>query len=202
MDFKGAQKYILARLKNELTPVYCYHSIGHTLDVLHASHLLAKLEKLSGNQKILLETAALYHDSGILNQYREHESFSVSIARETLPRFGYSQFEINEIAGLIMITKLPQKAVSLTEKILCDADLDYLGRDDFFIHSFELQLEWKNLGIRQTGLREWLELQVDFLESHQYFTSSANTLRKEKKERHLNQIKKIVALTGPYSTKT
>jgi len=198
MDFKGAKKYILTRLKNELTPVFCYHSIGHTLDVLQASHLLSDLEKLNGQQKILLETAALFHDSGILTQYRDHEAISVSIARETLPGFGYSQADIEEIAGLIMITKLPQKAISLPEKILCDADLDYLGRDDFFIHSFELQLEWRNLGIRLTNFQEWLEIQVDFLEGHQFFTSSANSLRKEKKSDHLNQIKKILTSAGAY----
>ncbi|MCK9424270.1 MAG: HD domain-containing protein [Bacteroidales bacterium] len=192
MDFKGAKDYILTRLQNELTPSLCYHSIEHTKDVLEASHHFATLEKLNEHSQALLATAALYHDSGIIVQYRDHEAVSVSLAREILPQFGYLHEEIEEVADLIMMTRLPQQAISLPEQILCDADLDYLGRDDFFIHSFQLQLEWKNAGILETNLEEWLELQVKFLSEHRYFTHSANSLRKEKKLYNLDQIRRIL----------
>jgi len=89
---------------------------------------------------------------------------------------------------LIMVTRLPQKASTIAEQILCDADLDYLGREDFFIHSFELQYEWNVLGIRKTNLSEWLGIQIKFLSDHTYFTKSANDLRNQKKSTNLHEI--------------
>ncbi|MCK9203439.1 MAG: HD domain-containing protein [Bacteroidales bacterium] len=196
MDFKGARKYILNRLQNELTPALCYHTVEHTMDVLEACRRLAGIEQVNGPMGVWLKTAALFHDSGILFQYKDHESFSVSLAQEILPQFGYLSEEIEEVTRLILVTRLPQQAVSLPEQILCDADLDYLGRDDFFIHSFQLQLEWKNLGILDTTLHEWLKIQQEFLQGHRYFTLSANNLRQKKKMETLDQIRKTIESPG------
>ena len=192
MDFTGAHDYIMHRLKNELAKEFSYHSVDHTLDVLDACRRFAQLENVNGNLLRLLETAALFHDAGILIRYKDHENSSVSIARETLPKFGYLPDETETIAGLILVTRLPQQAATLAEQILCDADLDYLGRDDFFIHSFQLQLEWKNLGILESTLEEWFKIQVKFLGDHRYYTASANLLRNEKKLRTLRQITEMM----------
>ena len=40
--------------------------------------------------------------------------------------------EIERICDMIMVTKYPHQPKNITEQIICDADLDYLGRDDFF----------------------------------------------------------------------
>lgn len=192
MDFTGAHDYIVHRLKNELAKEFSYHSVDHTLDVLDACRRLARLEKVNGDLLPLLETAALFHDAGILIRYKDHENSSVAIAREILPQYGYLPDETETIAGLIQVTRLPQQATTLAEQILCDADLDYLGRDDFFIHSFQLQLEWKNLGILESTLEEWFKIQVKFLGEHRYYTASAKLLRNERKLKTLGQITEMV----------
>ncbi|MCK9220301.1 MAG: HD domain-containing protein [Bacteroidales bacterium] len=187
MDFPGAKEYILHRL-HELNPLLYYHSIFHTLDVYEASSRLAKMEGITGSKLVLIQTAALFHDSGILRQYIDHERVSASLAHETLPKFGYTKNDVDEVSGLIIQTKLPQQATTLPAQILCDADLDYLGREDFFIHSFQLQLEWKLFDVKTTNLKEWLVIQSKFLTSHQYFTKSANQLRNKMKAEHLAEI--------------
>jgi predicted metal-dependent HD superfamily phosphohydrolase len=197
MDFIGAHDYIVNRLKNELAKEFSYHSVDHTLDVLDACRRLARLENVNGNLLPLLETAALFHDAGILVRYKDHETSSVALAKDILPQFGYHPEEIDTIAGMILVTRLPQQATTLAEQILCDADLDYLGRDDFFIHSFQLQLEWKNLGILESTLEEWFKIQVKFLGDHRYYTTSANLLRNEKKDKTLGQITAMVKHQNP-----
>jgi len=189
MDFSVASGYIIHRLQRELNPALSYHCVEHTIDVLDATRRLADSEKIGPHDQALLETAALFHDAGMIIQYKDHESVSVDLAREFLPGFGYSTSEVEEIASLIMVTKLPQRPYNHVEQIICDADLDYLGRDDFFINSFKLRLEWQTNGIINTSLPEWFDIQIQFLQEHRYFTNSAILLRNEKKHNHLEAIK-------------
>ena len=189
MDFTGARDYILERLRKELSPSLTYHTVEHTLDMHSATIRLLQAEDIKDEYLCkLIETAALYHDAGMLISYKDHETQSVIIAGKILPGFGYSTNDVDEIAGLILVTKLPQKPKTLPEQILCDADLDSLGREDFFLESFELQLEWKLNGIRVTTLEEWLQFEVKFFTDHEYFTRSARELRQEKKKRNLSEI--------------
>ncbi len=95
---------------------------------------------------------------------------------------------------MIITTKLPQSANTLLEKIICDADLDYLGRPDFFMISLRLKYEWDVLGIKPTTLKEWFKIQIDFLTSHKYFTDSARALRQKMKDEHVKQVKDICSL--------
>ena len=109
-----------------------------------------------------------------------------------LPRFGFPEEEIRKIRKLIRCTRLPQEAESRLDQILCDADLYYLGQDEFFVNSFKLKLEWKLFGVRDYTLREWLELQQKFLSSHRYFTATARSEREQGKKRHLTEITELL----------
>ena len=193
MDFDDARDYILDRLRNELSPSLTYHTVEHTLDMHRSALRLMDMEQFNDkHERLLIETAAIYHDAGMLVSYKDHETQSVLIAGEVLPGFGYSQDEIDDIAGLILVTRLPQKPNSLPEKILCDADLDSLGRDDFFIESFQLHLEWKLNGIADYTLEEWLRFESKFFNDHEYFTHSGRQLRQKQKQKNLQEITDIL----------
>jgi len=192
MDFNAASEYIIDRLRRELNPSLSYHCVEHTIDVIEATRRLAGMEKIEPAAKILLQTASSFHDCGMLIQYKDHESASIDLACQVLPGFGYTNSDIDEVARLIMVTRLPQHPYDHLEQIICDADLDYLGRDDFFINSFRLKLEWEVNGIRNTTLKGWFNIQMKFLTEHQYFTPSAILLRNEKKLRHLQEIKQLI----------
>jgi uncharacterized protein len=188
MNYEGAKNYILKKLERELDPRLTYHSIDHTLDVLESAIRLGELEKISDDDILLLKTACLYHDSGMLVTYRGHEEASIELCSQTLPEFGYTQDETETICRMIRTTKLPQNADEKLDKILCDADLDYLGRDDFFMIAHRLKYEWDILGINKTTLQEWYKIQKEFLTAHKYFTESAIKLRQETKIENLRQV--------------
>ena len=192
IDFEGARNFIVQKLTNELRPELQYHNIEHTLDVLNSVDRLAILENENGHNLLLLKTAALFHDSGMLIQYEDHEEASAIITRQYLPGFGYSEHDIQVINKMILTTKLPQSASTKLEKILCDADLDYLGRDDFYMIAHRLQYEWKKMKVFNTTLCEWYRLQMNFLTNHYYYTHSAISLRQEKKNIHLAEIKELI----------
>ena len=81
-----------------------------------------------------------------------------------------------------------QRPEDLLSEMLCDADLDYLGTDNFYVNAFKLYREWSELG-NVMNLKQWFELQIKFLSNHQYFTKTAIKLREKQKKHHLEQIK-------------
>jgi uncharacterized protein len=184
MDQRAAETYILGRLRDGLPPDRSYHSLEHTLDVYRTTITIAAAEGVGGDDLDLLKTAALFHDSGFLIQDEEHEQGSCMIVREALPDFGYTTGQIDRICVMIMATKIPQDPSDELSRILCDADLDYLGRPDFFRIGATLFSEFKHYGVLSTE-REWNELQVRFLEKHHYFTRRSKLVREPVKRKHL-----------------
>lgn len=191
MEFLKAKTYIYKRLKKELPKYLSYHSITHIKDVYDSVKRIAKAEGVKGENLKLLLIAALYHDSGFMIQSKNHEKISSDIASETLPKFGFSDEQIKKISGMIMATRVPQKPKNHLEEIICDADLDYLGRDDFFEIGDRLFQELQVYGIINTE-KEWDLLQIKFLEQHNYFTKTAITSRKPGKDIYLASLKEKV----------
>ena len=188
MELDRACAYILNKLANELPDNLCYHNVEHTKDVYSVAMELAKQENIADHEKKLLLTAACFHDTGFLERTTGHENVSCRIANEVLPDFGYKPDEIERICAIIMATKMPQQPKNNTEEILSDADLDYLGRDDFQLISDKLFSELSFLGA-VTTYHDWNKIQVTFMENHHYFTKTSRMLRGAKKEENLKRIK-------------
>lgn len=109
------------------------------------------------------------------------------MAREQLPGFEVTGSMIENICAIIMATKIPQSPKNLLQQIICDADLDYLGRKDFFTISENLckeVLEYKIVGSK----KEWEERQVYFLQTHTYFTQSSQKKRTLGMVNHLQKL--------------
>jgi len=191
MQLKEVKKMILAKQKKELPKHLSYHSIDHIKDVYNSSKQIGKAENISSEDMTLLLTAALFHDSGFIKSSKEHEELSCKIARQYLPQYNYTPIQIDKICGLIMATKLPQTPLNLLEEIICDADLDYLGRDDFFTIGDRLFTELSMYGIINNE-NDWNKLQISFLEKHHYFTKTAILLRQSKKDEHLHLLKQKI----------
>ena len=184
MDPKAAKAYILSRLRNELPAARTYHSLEHTLDVYASAIGIAEQEGVTGEELVLLKVAALYHDSGFTVQDHEHERAGCVIAQEKLPGFGFSAQQTEQVCAMIMATKVPQDPMDKLSRILCDADLDYLGRNDFKRIGDTLFMELRTYGALRTE-REWNEMQVRFLERHHYFTETNKKLREPQKQVHM-----------------
>lgn len=188
MRLDRAKQYILERLHSDLPDHLYYHGVHHVLDVLKATLTLAEGEQIQeADALVLLQTAALYHDSGFIYTYKEHERRSCEIVRTVLPAFEYNDAQIDQLCGMIMATKIPQSPQNHLEKILCDADLDYLGRADFVPIAQSLFEELYGLGMINDK-NSWKELQVSFLREHRYWTYTARQSRDQTKQQHLESL--------------
>lgn len=181
--------YIINRMRAELPGNLQYHALLHTLDVIKSAKYIGEAESVTGDDLLLLLTAAAYHDCGFIDTYAGHEEASCKIASETLPRFGYNEDQINQVLAMIRSTKVPQQATSHLAMVLCDADLDYLGRDSYDVISKtlldELVMTGKNIDDKQ-----WLNIQIKFLEDHQYWTNYSKENRAPQKADVLARLKR------------
>ncbi len=193
MNYRAAEEYILHRLRTELSDRLLYHGLEHTLDVLQAAEALCISEGVGGRELVLVKTAALFHDAGFVRDcHAGHEREGCLIVQEALPHFGYTSADIEAICGMIMATRIPQSPTNLLEEILCDADLDYLGRNDFYRIGRNLYEELTAYGLLH-GEEAWNRLQVNFLSAHHYHTRTNIALREPVKQRHLEELRQLVA---------
>ncbi|WP_439882756.1 HD domain-containing protein [Pontibacter sp. MBLB2868] len=193
IQFAPIQQHMVLQLQNKLPENLTYHCVAHTLDVLEQVQKIATEEGIyNADDLLLLKVAALYHDSGFIYTYQNHEAKSCDIAKKELPKYGFSQAQIETVCHMIMATRVPQEPHNHLEQILCDADLDYLGREDFekiaqtlfkeLVHHKKLERE-----------DEWNALQIKFLDKHSYFTCYSKQNREHVKQAHLNWLKATVS---------
>lgn len=189
MNLPAAEAFILQKLHSKLSKDLYYHGPHHALDVAESAIRLARAEGISDEESLtLLRTAAFFHDAGFITVYKGHEAEGCRMAREYLPQFGYNSEQINRICGMIEATKIPQSPRNLLEEIICDADLDYLGRDDFepIADSLYRELKARNMVVDQQA---WDAKQIQFLENHHYRTATALATRQTTKLIHLQRLK-------------
>jgi adenylate cyclase len=190
-QFTDLQETILDKLEKELPGHLFYHNFKHTIDVINQAELIGYGEGVDDESILLLKTAALFHDAGHIAGYDEHEYNGTKLARKYLPKYKYSEKQIEKISELIMATKLPPNPKNLLESIMCDSDLDYLGRSDFIPVSNTLFKELKEQN-KIGSLNDWNKLQVKFLSNHQFFTKTALSLREVNKQMQIERIKKLI----------
>jgi len=191
IQFTDIQEIILDKLEKELPSYLYYHNVKHTVDVVTEVELIGWAEGCSDEEILLLKTAGLFHDVGFTVSYDEHEYNGLLIAKEMLPSYGYNQDQIERICGIIMSTKLPPKPNGLLEEIICDSDLDYLGRSDFIPVSNSLFDELKSQN-KINSLNDWNRMQVKFISGHQYFTATARSLREVNKQSQIERISSLI----------
>ncbi|MBS1573884.1 MAG: HD domain-containing protein [Bacteroidetes bacterium] len=185
--FSEIKDAVLDRLKG-LDDHLTYHNVNHTLDVLAQSIRIAGAEKLNSDEDVfLLKVAALYHDTGFLKAYRGHEKMSCEIFLEDADRFGFSQSQKELVQGMIMATQVPQKPVGILQEIICDADLDYLAREDFYQSSDNLRKEFLHYHIVEDN-DQWEDLQLKFFENHRYHTSTSKKQREPARQKHFAEL--------------
>lgn len=194
INYRNAEKYIIRRLSRDLPKGLHYHGIHHTMDVCEAVERIALWEGLKGEELYLLKTAALFHDAGFIHSYESNEPIGAEMAKEMLPNFGYTKDQIEQVIELIEATKIPQKPKNKLEEIICDADLDYLGRNDFYLIAETLRKELVEFNKIPDNDKFWYEMNVKFLSSHQYFTESAKQRRGDEKKKRLEEIKREIEL--------
>ncbi len=189
IKYKNIYGSIFKRLEDNLDENLKYHNLEHTHLVLGRAREIAEIEGVSEREFILIEIAAVYHDSGFLVSRQEHEKRGCELARVELIDEDFTQDEIESICRMIMATRIPQTPTNQLERVLVDAVLYYLCTEDYDKYSNFLYAELKFFNHALSD-EDWKQIQIKFLETHQYTTDFAKDHLEPAKKLHLERIKK------------
>ena len=90
-----------------------------------------------------------------------------------------------------MATKIPQSPQTKLEKVIADADLEYLGAEDVAAKAHILFQELQHSNATLTE-EKWNSTQIKFLQQHRYFTTFCRENREPGKQKYMEQLMKAV----------
>ena len=175
--------------RDELPDGIKYHDADHTLHptkgVVVVANRIAISENISEHDRELLITAAYFHDTGYIREYDKNEPIAARMAGRILKLIGYKPNEVEKIQNMILSTDLEREPKAHVEKILCDADLDHFGREDFFKLDGKLRKGRCARGIDVSDEAKWYRGTLEIIRKHQYYTESQKKLREKGKQQNI-----------------
>lgn len=186
--FDEIHQKVFHLLEAELPSYLTYHSPSHTAYVIEQAVFIAQQENVNNEDLFMIRLGALFHDIGFISHYKNHEELGCVIARDILKKYHFTSQEMDIVCGMIMATKIPQAPKTRNEKIVADADLEYLGTDQFKSISQLLFNEVHHLN-PEIDDAAFQRIQIDFLSKHTYHTNFCLQHREEKKQKHLEDLR-------------
>jgi len=188
---KDAQVYVTEIFQKKVSPIFVFHNLTHTQQVVRAAEELAANYALNDQDHFVLLMSAWFHDTGFSSgQAEEHEKESIQIATVFLQNHNVDAETIQRISSCIQATRMPQSPLSQVEKIMCDSDLYHLGSTDFKKMNDNLRQEQEAYFKKEFGKKEWRQRNIEFLESHQYFTDYCQQRLEPKKQQVIKDLQK------------
>lgn len=187
-----AHKHIERLLTEELPERMVYHNFEHTMKVTESALLLGNAKQLSEEELEVLALASLFHDTGFTKTYQGHEEASKAIAREFLQGQQFPPEKINRVLHCIDATKLTYQPNGTLESIMKDADLSSLGRKGFMEHMKRLRTEWEAFLEIRFSDATWYAKEMEFMESHEFYTDEAKELFNKRKQKNIKMLKKLI----------
>jgi predicted metal-dependent HD superfamily phosphohydrolase len=187
----AARNYVTDIFSHRVKPEFVFHNIEHTEDVVEACSYMADYYKMSDDDRFVLMLSAWFHDTGYSKgEAAGHEEESVKIASQFLHQHAIEPMLIQRVSSAIQATRMPQSPISQVEKVLCDADLYHLATEDFKPRNQLLKQEQESLLEHKISKKDWRKNNINFLESHKYFTDYGQEYLEPKKLENLNGLRK------------
>lgn len=163
-----------------------YHNLDHTKEVVNAVIEIATGESVTKEELEIITIAAWFHDLGYIEKTKGHEEISAMFASNFLLNQDYDQTKIDKVIGCILATKVPQHPKNHIEKIMCDADLNHLGRKSFIDRNNLFRTEFEFYFKRKLTESEWLIKSIEFISQHNFFTDYAQNTFSEVQNENLS----------------
>ncbi len=192
---KEAELYVIRLFDEKLPAGMVYHNFSHSNETLANCRKMAKHYKLSEEETEKLSLAALFHDTGYVFDYADHENASKKIAADFLRERNYTKSFIDEVADLIESTRHKKVPDGLLQQILHDADHLHLGKKSFFDRSQLLRAEWEHCLGKKFDDNSWQKEQLHFLKNKQFYTDYARLNFEKRRLKNLRkQTEKVLRL--------
>ncbi|MCF8373397.1 MAG: HD domain-containing protein [Bacteroidales bacterium] len=168
-----------------------YHQLSHTIEVVEAARTIGQAIHLSPEEMQILLLSAWFHDTGYLKTYLHHEEESIHIARQFFNSINANSKLIEQIAGCINATKVPQKPKTKIEEAVCDADMFHLAQDNFCDKSKLLFEEMNATSKFKMDMIAFRKGSVEFFDSHHYHSKYGKevlSIGKKRNRKHLIEL--------------
>ena len=174
--------------REHTSPGLLYHDLQHINGVVDAATKMAAYYQLNDHDVFVVTAAAWMHDTGMLQYgHQNHEQRSAELAGQFLATLGVDEETCTSVKECILATTMPQRPQGLLQKIVCDADMFHLASGDWQTRQNLLRKEVELFKSCIFSKSEWHNMNIKFLQQHQYHTSYAqNLLEPVKKRRILN----------------
>jgi predicted metal-dependent HD superfamily phosphohydrolase len=190
---KIVDQYIRDLFRDELPGAIKYHDANHTLHptrgIVAVANDIAIDENISEHDRELLITAAYFHDTGYIREYDKNEPIAARMAGRILKLIGYQPDEIKIIQNMILATDLAVEPKTHLEKILCDADLDHLGREDFLELDGKLREGRGARGVDVSDDEKWYKGTLNLIQNHTFYTESRKKMREKEKQKNIQALR-------------
>src|SRR5215204_4631152 len=186
-----AQEYVTHLYRNKVDPHFVFHNLGHTQQVVAAAKELGAHFNLNDDDLFVLILSAWFHDTGFSSgKAEEHEKESINLATHFLHERNVDPQLIQRVSSCIQATRMPQSPLSQVEKLMCDADLYHLGSSDYKKINELLKQEQEYYFKKEFSKKEWRQRNIEFLETHQYFSDYAQQMQEPRKQEWIRQLRK------------
>jgi len=169
---------------------FLYHNLNHTEQVVENTVKLANHYQLTDHDFFIVVAASWFHDIGYLFSHSNHEAKGIELCSDFLKDKSIPQEVIDQIAGCIMATKMPQSPIGLLQEIVCDADLFHLGTNSFKERNKQMRQEAQAFSPDKIDKEVWREKTIGLLGMHHYHTDYAQQLLNHKKSENLAQLER------------
>lgn len=170
-----------------------FHDLEHTLTVSRTAKEIGRASGLDEQELLLVELAALFHDTGYAVIHKGHEEESAKLATVWMRAHDTDVREIKTVSALIMATRSGHTPRGLSQRVLRDADSAKAGQADFLEKGERLRAEiMASSGAKITAAAWGLE-NLSYLEKHRFATPYARQRFGKQKEINLALLRRSIA---------
>lgn len=192
-----ARLFTLRHFSKHIPAWMRFHDLEHTLSVTRWAVEIGRASGLSAKDMLLVELAALFHDTGYATVYAGHELEGAKLARTWLLQQGATAAEAERVARLILATRITHKPRGIAQRVLRDADSAKAGQADFMEKGARLRLELQRVLNKEITRLAWLRENLAYLESHRFFTPYAKQRFGPQKRINLAELQRAVEAGKP-----
>lgn len=171
-----------------------FHNLEHTLEVVNNIMTIGENSNLTKKELEPIIIAGWFHDVGFCDTYLGHEDVSIKMAKRFLNKENYEPDLMDMVISCIRATKIPQSPEHKCAEIISDADIFHIGTDAFFYRKLLLRREWEiELSQVSTDI-EWHQLNLSFLQSHEFFTPYGKSILMKGQRKNEERVKNLISL--------
>lgn len=186
---------MIIKVFDDEAPVNLYFNNASLLrNISNQVELISRAENLPDEEFVNLKLASLFLLTGYIYDYDKPMEASLRLVEELLPKYGFSQENIESTNRLIRNSYFDLHE-SLSDNVMHDARYDYMGRVDYIKLTEKLFRERTEYG-KHSEKEAWVDRQIQQLYDHDFITKTGKLLRSVSIDDQINLLRENAYLTN------